>query len=89
MTKQSKAALLTVVNEFMRNSPPEMKDARQLLATVTESLLMKENQYKGFNYTYWLDKGCEEWRSCGEVDFPQKYYFLYGPSGDDTRIVIY
>ena len=89
MTKQSRADLLAVVNEFMRNSPPEQKEARKLLATITESLLMKNNQYKGFNYTYWLDQGCAEWHNCGAVDFPEKYYFLYGPSGDDTRVMFY
>jgi hypothetical protein len=69
--------------------PPEQKEARKLLATITESLLMNENKYQGFNYTYWLDQGCEDWRRCGEVDFPEKYFFLYGPSGDDTRIMFY
>ena len=89
MTKQSRADLLTVVNEFMRNSPPEQKEARQLLASITSSLLMREGQYRGFNYTYWLDEGCAEWHNCGEVAFPEKYFFLYGPSGDDTRVMFY
>jgi hypothetical protein len=89
MSKASMGALKEVVNQFMKDSPADAKPMRQLLASITEKALMAANEYRGFNYQYWLAQGCQEWRNCGEPDFPEKYFFIYGPSNDDTRITFY
>jgi hypothetical protein len=80
---------LDIINRFMRESPAELREARSLLASVTESMLMAHGCYRGFNYIYWLDGGFREWELSGRPDFPEKDYFIYGPSGDATRIQYY
>ncbi len=81
--------LIQVVNEFMATSPDSMKDARNRLASLTKSALFASKKYKGFNFNYWLKQGCDEWRAAGEPGFPEKDRFIYGPSGDDSRITFY
>jgi hypothetical protein len=84
-----RAVLIAEVNSFLRNSDAEKRDERKLAASLTERVLMAADSYRGFNYIYWLDTGFEEWKRCGKPDFPEKNYFIYGPSGDDTRIQFY
>jgi hypothetical protein len=86
---QSLRALVSVVNEFMRKSSDIATAERSLIQTLTESLLMAKGEYSGFNYSYWMDRGFREWDETGKPDFPEKDKYLYGPSGDRTRIQFY
>lgn len=78
-----------LVNEFMKNSADGATAERSLLQAITEKLLMSTNSYRGFNYLYWSAQGFNEWMEAGEPDFPEKDKYIYGPSGDRTRIFFY
>jgi len=48
------------------------------LRNVTEKILYKTGNYRGFNQFYWMERGHQEWREAGEPDFPEKDNYIYG-----------
>lgn len=57
------------------------QDEKKSLCILLESVLMDTGNYRGFNQTYWLDKGFDEWKAAGRPNFPEKDKFL-GPEYD-------
>ena len=91
MAKRTKtmSAVVAQGNDYFANSPAERKEERQMLQHFVSQLLMKANCYGGFNYLYWTKQGCQEWINCGSPEGKDKDFFMYGPSGDQTRIFFY
>ena len=92
MSKRSALLQETVnrANDYFKHSEASQKQGRKTLQGFVESLLMAHNSYRGFNYLYWREQGCEEWRKAGSPENQcDKDVFIYGPSGDDTRIEMY
>lgn len=90
-TKQRSAsiqALVNKANQWLAESPDEEKDGRKMLASFVTALLMENNTYRGFNYSYWTALGCDAWKAAGEPE-QDKDAFIYGPSGDQTRVTFY
>ena len=54
------------------------------IAIMIELILMSTNNYRGFQYNYWNDKGYKEWHDAGEPNFPEKDKYIYGPKGKDN-----
>ena len=59
------------------------KEFKAGLCVALGTVLMKSNNYEGFNYNYWNEKGWKEWRNAGEPDFPEKNKYLYGEGGHE------
>ena len=82
-------AVVDKANQWIANSTPDRTAERTLMHSFVSSLLMEANSYHGFNYIYWLETGCEQWHQCGEPEGVEKDFFMYGPSGDKTRVRFY
>lgn len=61
-------------------SPVSQKVKKDTCSSI-EILLHKAGLYKGFNYNYWMEQGCELWKLSGEPDFPEKEDFIIGRAG--------
>ena len=59
------------------------------LCQALESVLIETGNYKGYNFIYWLEKGCDEWREAGFPGSPEKEKFIYGPGGSEWDRVYY
>lgn len=86
---QTLQAVVDKANAYLKNSEPERKSERKMIHEFVAMLLMDANAYRGFNYQYWNAQGCAEWRECGEPEGKDKDFFIYGPSGDDSRTTLY
>jgi hypothetical protein len=90
--KKRNATLQAVVdkaNEFMNESPDSDRPARKMLAVFVDSLLFEARCYNGYNYLYWLETGYDQWVKDGRPDFLEKDPYIYGPTGDDSRVRFY
>ena len=100
-TKKRNATLKALVNranDYLECSKDEEKEGRKMLFSFVEQMLMEAGCYQGFNYLYWLNQGYAEWMKAGqpnsipgekpEQSYPQDKY-IYGPSGDSTRVKFY
>lgn len=76
-------------NKFFAESPDSLAEQRKGVQSFLSACLMESNSYRGFNYLYWLAQGCDEWIDAGRPEFPEKERYIYGPSGDQTRVVFY
>jgi hypothetical protein len=88
-TKSFIAIMKQSANDFIRNSRPDQKAERQIVFSLTADVLMKCHKYQGFNYLYWLNQGCGEWQRDGKPEGKDKDFYIYGPSGDQSRIMFY
>lgn len=86
---QTMQAMVEKANKYLNGSESDCKEGREMLITFVSSLLMEARCYKGFNYTYWTTQGFIEWQNAGEPEGSKKNPFLYGPTGDQTRITFY
>ena len=79
MPKPKKTILVesirTEVNRLLTLDTLDQKQ-KSILCSFLERVLMDTNNYHGFNYTYWLNQGFEEWRKDGEPGFPKKQKYL-------------
>jgi len=66
--------LKQILNEAIRNARGETE--REALKNLAETILTKTGTYNGFNYNYWIEKGCAEWNAAGNPD--EKDRFIYG-----------
>jgi len=91
MAQRSKVLQSAVdqANHYLRESPDDRKPERQAIHDFVAHLLMEARSYRGFQHLYWSDQGYQEWKAAGEPDFPEKDRFIYGPSGDRTRTMLY
>lgn len=93
-TKKRNATLQMMVNranDYLECSKDEEKEGRKMLFSFVEQMLMEAGCYQGFNYIYWVSQGYTEWMQAGQPDsIPgEKDKYIYGPSGDSTRVKFY
>ena len=90
---QTIKALVEKANQYLAvdDDSVNAREGRQTLITFVSAMLMEANRYEGFNYTYWLEKGYQEWVAVGSPDYSYgtKDPYIYGPSGDKTKIRFY
>lgn len=79
-------AVVDKMNAYFKQSAPEHKECREHMASLLSTLLMDAGCYRGFNYLYWQETGCTDWNACGRPEGVEKDFFLYGPSGDRSRV---
>ena len=79
MPKPKKTILVesirTEVNRLLTLDTLDQKQ-KSILCSFLARVLMDTNNYHGFNYTYWLCQGFEEWKKDGEPGFPEKLKYL-------------
>lgn len=68
--------LKKILNEEILSARSETE--KIALRNVTEKILYKTGNYRGFNQLYWMERGHQEWREAGEPDFPEKDSYIYG-----------
>jgi len=49
-----------------------------------ERLLHDTGYYRGYNYNYWLDIGCEKWNKSGQFEGHKERYII-GPEGVEEK----
>lgn len=79
MTERDK--IIAAANEAVASAPDAR--VRSSLIAVFVTLLMKAGTYKGFNYTYWLERGHAAWIEAGRPN--DNTPFL----GDQTQVRFY
>lgn len=91
MAQRSKTLQTAVdqANQYLRESPDDRKAERLAIHNFVAHLLMEARSYRGFQYLYWADKGYNAWKLAGEPDFPEKDRYIYGPTGDQSRTMLY
>ena len=78
------SAIKKMVNHYLEHaesSPEQRKAVSELLSCI----LLKTDQYRGFNYLAWINGGVDIWRADGEPEGPEKEKYF----GDQTKIVFY
>ena len=68
--------LKKILNEEILSARSETE--KVLLRKVTENILHKTGNYRGFNWVYWSERGFQEWNEAGKPDFPEKDTYIYG-----------
>ncbi len=69
------------VNEQLARTDKEATEAfKQGLCAALEHVLHKTNNYNGLGNLYWIEKGCDEWRTIGKETevWAEKKLFIYG-----------
>jgi len=91
MRKRNKTlqAMLEKANAYLKGSDDSEIKGREMLATFVSAFLMEQGSYNGYAYIYWKEQGYAEWITAGEPEGKEKDKFLYGPSGDKSRIHYY
>ena len=78
LSPKSRELLVATINQSILDCPlPEMRELRGVIFT---DLLMKTNDYRGFAYIEWLEKGHDKWVKDGKPDNTIPYL------GDQTLI---
>ena len=74
-------ASLSMANNFLA-SKENSNEFKEGVCAMIEATLHKTGNYKGFQYLYWLDKGCADWEKYAKVErlntAPSDEY-IYGP----------
>ena len=71
------------INNMLRQPLPQ--DTKVTLCCMLENILMETDQYKGYNYNYWLQQGCNDFHNNPEDYDKDKDDFIYGPEGNKHR----
>jgi hypothetical protein len=56
------------------------------ICTTLEEILHETDNYKGFNYVYWLKEGCDKWVADGRDQHQQHKYLHSKGLGEHSRI---
>jgi hypothetical protein len=78
MAKEKK----TVSVDWLRKRANEIlaggcsQEGKAAISVFIEEILMEAGQYKGFNYTYWMNQGCQEWNDAGRPEDKTQYLGL-------------
>lgn len=72
------------INELLADEKlsDQVKDG---LCTSLEIALHATNNYAGFQYNYWKNKGCSEWYAAGKPEGIEKNQYIYGDQGQYNR----
>ena len=74
--------IIYVNSQLSRTDEYMTSQIREGLCVVLEHVLTKTNNYQGFNYLYWIEGGCDEWRKDGQIEtHPEKNKYIYGEIG--------
>jgi len=78
------SSVLAEANRLLKLDDPTMTtDEKRGVACLLEHVLHSTDNYKGFNWNYWLAIGFQEWQDAGEPNFPEKDKYIYGPIGKE------
>ena len=88
---QSLQTMVEKCNKYFEDSPNSEGETRKQLASILSSLLMEVGCYRGFSYLYWATQGFLEWEKAGcPGESPETFHlkepYIYGPTGDKTRV---
>lgn len=64
------------INKRLKSYLPQAE--KKFLCSVAENMLMACDDYRGFNYLYWLEHGNVEWTNAGRPEGEDKKKFMYG-----------
>lgn len=79
--------LINKANQYLSESDDSKVAAREVVIDFVSGVLHEVKCYMGFNFVYWDAIGFKEWDLAGRPE--EKDQFVYGPSGDKTRIKFY
>jgi len=63
----SVAETLNMANNSLA-SKENSNEFKEGICTMIEAILHKTGNYKGFQYLYWLDKGCKAWEKYAQIE---------------------
>lgn len=78
-----------VNSQLKRTNEPTNDSYKEGMCDLLEHILHLNNAYNGYQHNYWMQQGYQEWIAAGRPDFPEKYKFIYGPSGQQFNRYYY
>ena len=67
------------INRMLATGDKISQDAKQILCSLAEEVLMDTDNYKGFEFLRWRHGGCEAWKAAG---MPEDKTPFMGPEYD-------
>lgn len=74
-------ASLSMANNFLA-SKENSSEFKEGVCAMIEAILHKTGNYKGFQYLYWLEKGCADWEELIKTALWPEKLRAKGPSDD-------
>ena len=70
MSRKKTIAVKTILNEInaLLALPTISQDAKQVLCSHLEEVLMETKNYRGFNDLKWRQEGCQKWEEQGRPE---------------------
>ena len=66
---------IEIGNELLANEKLS-QEIKKGICTLIEKTLLEHNSYRGFNYSYWINGGYDQWIKDGQPDFPEKEKYI-------------